>query len=92
MPSQAIVGPSVSVVLFLPSESIDGGIKGKKKYALTWAFRAERERGGEGERGPLEILKPYCWWPLTGASSKPAMRAQSSPGIKQGTPAGKPCL
>lgn len=48
---------SLSVVLFLLSESIDGGIKGKKD-ALTWAFRAERE--GERERGQLEILEPYC--------------------------------
>lgn len=38
-------GPRVSVVLFLLSESIDGGIKGKKKYALTRAFGAE---GGGG--------------------------------------------
>lgn len=49
MPSQAIVGPSVSVVFFLLSESIDEGIKGKKKYALTWAFRTEREREGGRE-------------------------------------------
>lgn len=54
MPSPAIVGPSVSVVPFLLSESIDGGIKGKK-YALTRALSAaERER----ERGQLERFSP----------------------------------
>lgn len=51
MPSRAIVGPSVSVVLFLLSESIDGGDKRQKKYALTRAFRAEREGEGEGSVG-----------------------------------------
>lgn len=85
MPPRAIVGPSVSVVFFLLSESIDVRIKGKKKNALTRAFRAEREREGGGQS---EILKPCCRWPLTGASSRPAMRAQSSPGTK---PTGKPC-
>ncbi|CAB1440494.1 unnamed protein product [Pleuronectes platessa] len=57
MPSQAIVGPPVSVVLFLLSESIDGGIKAKK-YALPWAF------GTEGEGVHLEIVergRPFNW-------------------------------
>lgn len=45
MPSQAIVGPSISVVLFLLSESIDGGIKGKK-ICIDMGFQdRERERG-----------------------------------------------
>lgn len=49
MPPRAIVGPSVSVVFFLLSESIDGGIKGKKKKCIDTGFQGrERERGREG--------------------------------------------
>lgn len=77
-------GPRVSVVLFLLSESIDGGIKGKK-ICIDMGFQG---RGGWGVGGQLEILKPCCRWPLTGASSRPAMRAQIHPGTK---PTDKPC-
>lgn len=54
MPSQAIVGPSVSVVLFLLSESIDGGIKGKK-ICIDMGFQ-DREREGGREVGDFVAL------------------------------------
>lgn len=67
MPSQAIVAPLpphplVSVVLFLLSESIDGGIKGKKN--MHWhGLSGQREREGEGSVGDFGArpLAAFNW-------------------------------
>lgn len=49
-------GPRVSVVLFLLSESIDGGIKGKKKIRIDMGFQGRGGWGVGGSAGDFEAL------------------------------------